>query len=175
MNRLWVRWVSQSGEALAPTQELPSSDFNNAEAVFWSPPAPAWTKAVIQLSLNNFDWIDARDNSKGYSFNFYASPHIIKLGPSFGPVKDTLDPDLTIEGSDFVCPDTGCKNLQVRFGAADKAIYMPGTLFNSNTIKCKIPKHTKPDVLKVELTLNGDDYTNDSKTYGYYDPYVIDV
>jgi hypothetical protein len=52
---------------------------------------------------------------------------------------------------------------------------MPGTLVNSNTIKCKIPKYTKPDVLRVELTLNGDDYTNDNKTYGYYDPYVIDV
>jgi hypothetical protein len=52
---------------------------------------------------------------------------------------------------------------------------MPGTLVNSNTIKCKIPKYTKPDVLRVELTLNGDDYTNDNRTYGYYDPYVIDV
>jgi len=38
-----------------------------------------------------------------------------------------------------------------------------------------VPKYTKPDVLKVELTLNGHDYTNDKKDYGYYDPYVIDV
>lgn len=52
---------------------------------------------------------------------------------------------------------------------------MPATVVDSKTIKCKIPKNTKPDVLKVEVTLNGDDFTNDNKTYGYYDPYVIDV
>lgn len=52
---------------------------------------------------------------------------------------------------------------------------MQGTLINSSTIKCKIPKYTKPDVLKVEISLDGNDYTNDNKTYGFYDPYVIDV
>ena len=33
----------------------------------------------------------------------------------------------------------------------------------------------KPDVLRVEITFNGIDYTSDNKTYGYYDPYLIDV
>jgi len=97
------------------------------------------------------------------------------LSPAFGPVKDTLDPDLTIEGVDFKCPEKGCRQVQVRFGDGANAIYMPGLHVNEKTIKCKIPKYTKPDVLRVELTLNGDDYTNDNKTYGYYDPYVIDA
>lgn len=69
----------------------------------------------------------------------------------------------------------GCKDLKVRFGDDDKSILMPATVVDSKTIKCKIPKNTKPDVLKVEVTLNGDDFTNDNKTYGYYDPYIIDV
>jgi hypothetical protein len=30
-------------------------------------------------------------------------------------------------------------------------------------------------VLKVELTLNGLDYTADQKTYGYFDPYVVNA
>lgn len=38
-----------------------------------------------------------------------------------------------------------------------------------------VPKYTKPDVLPVEVTLNGHDYTNDNNTYGFFDPYVIDV
>ena len=38
-----------------------------------------------------------------------------------------------------------------------------------------IPKYTKPDVLRVELTLNGIDYTADKKTYGYFDPYVLNA
>ena len=30
-------------------------------------------------------------------------------------------------------------------------------------------------MLRVELTLNGQDYTDDKKTYGYFDPYVLDA
>ncbi len=36
-----------------------------------------------------------------------------------------------------------------------------------------MPKYTKPEVLTVELTVNGKDWTNDMLTYGYFDPYVI--
>lgn len=46
---------------------------------------------------------------------------------------------------------------------------------NETFVKCKIPKYTKPDVLRVELTLNGKDFTNDGKTYGYFDPYVLNA
>jgi hypothetical protein len=38
-----------------------------------------------------------------------------------------------------------------------------------------VPKYTKPDVLPVEITFNGQDYTNDNKTYGFFDPYILDV
>jgi hypothetical protein len=38
-----------------------------------------------------------------------------------------------------------------------------------------IPKYTKPDVLRVEVTMNGMDYTSDYKTYGYFDPYVLNA
>lgn len=30
-------------------------------------------------------------------------------------------------------------------------------------------------MLRVELTVNGQDYTNDKKTYGYFDPYVLNA
>jgi hypothetical protein len=46
---------------------------------------------------------------------------------------------------------------------------------SSNTIIAKIPKYTTPDVLKVEVSMNGLDFTNDNKTYGYFDPYLIDA
>ena len=52
---------------------------------------------------------------------------------------------------------------------------MKATLTNDTFVRCKIPKYTKPDVLKVELTLNNKDYTNDGRTYGYYDPYVLNA
>jgi hypothetical protein len=50
-----------------------------------------------------------------------------------------------------------------------------GEWISNTVIKCKIPKYTKPDVLRVEITLNGEDFTHDGKTYGYFDPYVLDA
>jgi restriction endonuclease S subunit len=38
-----------------------------------------------------------------------------------------------------------------------------------------VPEYTKPDVLNVEVTNNGESYTNDNKTYGFFDPFVIDA
>ena len=46
---------------------------------------------------------------------------------------------------------------------------------NDTNVRVKIPKYTKPDVLRVELTVNGQDYTNDQKNYGYFDPYVLNA
>lgn len=37
----------------------------------------------------------------------------------------------------------------------------------------KVPKYTKPDVLRIEITVNNKDWSNDGKTYGYYDPFVL--
>lgn len=44
---------------------------------------------------------------------------------------------------------------------------------NDNHIRVKVPKYTKPDVLRVEITVNGKDWTNDGKSYGYFDPYIL--
>ncbi len=38
-----------------------------------------------------------------------------------------------------------------------------------------VPKYTKPDVLKVEVSFNGQDFTNDKLTYGFFDPFVLSV
>ena len=39
----------------------------------------------------------------------------------------------------------------------------------------EIPKYTKPDILQVDISMNGKDYTNDHVTYGFYDAFVLDV
>lgn len=46
---------------------------------------------------------------------------------------------------------------------------------NNTFVRCKIPKYTKPDELTVELTLNDEDYTNDGRKYGFFDPYVLNA
>lgn len=47
-------------------------------------------------------------------------------------------------------------------------------LANGN-IQCEVPDYTKPDVLRVEVTFNGQDYTNDHQTFGYFDPFILDI
>jgi len=61
----------------------------------------------------------------------------------------------------------------VRFGEPGTAIYQKGVWVSNSHIKVKIPKYSKPEVLRVEVTVNGKDWSNDGKTYGYFDPYVL--
>jgi hypothetical protein len=61
----------------------------------------------------------------------------------------------------------------VRFGEPGTAIYQKGIWVSNSHIRVKIPKYSKPEVLRVEVTVNGKDWSNDGKNYGYFDPYVI--
>lgn len=78
-------------------------------------------------------------------------------------MKAKNDEYMEIEGINFKCPESNCNDLMVRFGEPNQGIYVKGTWLNETFVKCRIPKYTKPDVLRVELTLNGKDYTGDGK------------
>jgi len=58
-NRLWVRFVDpSSGEELAPAKEVYADELTEDSAVWRTPALPAGTKALMQLSPNDQDWID---------------------------------------------------------------------------------------------------------------------
>lgn len=81
---------------------------------------------------------------------------------------------MSITGSGFVCDTPPCSSVTVRFGTIpDNAIYVQGTIESEGLITCEIPMFTKPDVLPVEVSLNGFDYSRSNHTFGYFDPYVI--
>lgn len=63
----------------------------------------------------------------------------------------------------------------MRFGEEGKAIYVKGNMLANGNIQCEVPDYTKPDVLAVEVTFNGQDYTNDHQTFGFFDPYILDI
>jgi hypothetical protein len=90
-------------------------------------------------------------------------------------VKSEDDQVITITGQYFACPDSDCKDLYVRFGDPDSGIFVKANKTGDNEVQCKVPKYTKPDVLPVEVTFNGEDYTHDNFTYGFFDPYILDV
>lgn len=61
----------------------------------------------------------------------------------------------------------------MRFGEGLTSIYVTGELIDRQHIRVHVPKYTKPDVLYVEISTNGEDFTNDKATYGYFDPFVV--
>jgi hypothetical protein len=52
--------------------------------------------------------------------------------------------------------------MWVRFGDGDNAIFVKGERISDEKVRAKVPKYTKPDVLNVEITFNGQDYTHDN-------------
>ena len=67
--------------------------------------------------MNEQDWISVPAATDTYSFTYFDPPHITKLSPSFGPVKDKHNKTMEIEGINFFCPKDSCKQyLMVRFG-----------------------------------------------------------
>ena len=52
---------------------------------------------------------------------------------------------------------------------------MPGKLLSDSQIKVAIPKYTKPDVLPVSISFNGQDFSTEPLTYGFFDPYLLSV
>ena len=177
-NYLWARYLNVDDESqiIAGPFLIEEQDYNNELVSLTTPPQPAGTKAVIQISLNSENWISVRAPHSKVSFTYYDSPHVERLDPSFGPVKNKGDLPLIIHGSNFRCDNPPCNDVKVRFGTVpDNVIYVDGKLNSDGTISCKIPMYTKPDVLPVEVSINGIDYSKDNKTFGFFDPYVIDV
>jgi hypothetical protein len=137
---------------------------------------PAAQDALLQISLNNQDWHDVKDPAADSSYGYYTAPHVTSLEPSFGHVKATMDAPIQVSGSGFECFDDECSDLQCRFGnKPSQYIYVQAELVNGGLVQCMAPEYTKPDVLKVEVTVNGESFTNDNQTYGYFDPFVLDA
>jgi hypothetical protein len=120
--------------------------------------------------------VDIKDPSQETSFTFYQSPHVTSLNPSFGHVKATKDAIVEVTGSGFECFDDDCSELICRFGNhPDQYLYVKGELGDAGLVRCKVPEYTKPDVLELEITINGESYTSDNHTYGFFDPFVLDA
>jgi len=63
--------------------------------------------------------------------------------------------------------------LHVRFGSEQNGTIVKGHLLSSTQIKIETPAYTQPDVLSLEISFNGKDFTNSNLTYGYFDPFII--
>jgi hypothetical protein len=132
---MWVRFVDPDTlEPLANETMVNPDDLSDDQAIWYTPAVPPGTKALLQTSLNGQDWHNAPLPKKTHSYVYYESPHIIKLYPTFGKVKDKNDVMMKIEGTGFKCPDTNCSDLVVRFGDASSPIYTKGYWLNESFV-----------------------------------------
>ena len=106
---------------------------------------------------------------------YYNAPIVEAITPQYGPVKSPNNNKSIITGKNFECPKDDCSNVMVRFGDREFGTIQPGKVLSPTQIEVYIPKYTKPDILPVEISMNGKDFTNDKVSYGFYDAFVIDV
>jgi hypothetical protein len=48
-------------------------------------------------------------------------------------------------------------------------------MLSTGVIQCTIPKYPAPETLSVDVSFNGQDFTNDGVKYGFMDPFILDV
>jgi len=89
--------------------------------------------------------------------------------------KNPKDLNLTIIGENFDCPAGDCSKIKVRMTnyKGDK-IYQDGQKVGNNIVTT-IPKYPSPETLKVDVSMNGHDFTNHNVSYGFMDPYVLQI
>eukprot|EP00824_Muranothrix_gubernata_P008912 TRINITY_DN2148_c0_g1_i1.p1 TRINITY_DN2148_c0_g1~~TRINITY_DN2148_c0_g1_i1.p1 ORF type:complete len:1639 (+),score=352.12 TRINITY_DN2148_c0_g1_i1:139-5055(+) len=145
------------------------------EVHFITPPGKPDSNHIFEISYNKQNYLKVIPKGKTHSYTYYLAPEIESISPPYGPVKADRDIILKIKGKNFKCPKGDCTKIKVRFGVGEDAIYVTGTRVSDTEIQCKVPKYSKPEVMKVDLTLNDLDYTDSGATYGYFDPYVKKV
>lgn len=52
---------------------------------------------------------------------------------------------------------------------------MQAEILSNGSLKCLAPPYTSPEILTVDVTFNGIEYTNDKVKFGYLDPYILTV
>jgi hypothetical protein len=171
---IWSRFRNANTDSLIGDTSL-ATDVSEEEMSWRTPTALTDSKAIFELSFNNLDWQQVLAPGQNYSYQYYNAPKITAVSPQYGQVKSPNKEFIDISGKNFQCMEPECKDLFVRFGEGVNSIYVKAERISDEKIRAPVPKYSKPDVLTVEATFNGADYTHDNQTYGFFDPYVFDV
>jgi hypothetical protein len=93
---IWVRFNSTDTGSLYGTSKAYDVGINQIS--IQTPPGDVDSRAVLSISKNNVDFVVIRGVGKTELddyFTYYEAPHVIRLDPSYGPVK-MADRDVTI-------------------------------------------------------------------------------
>jgi len=107
---------------------------------------------------------------------FYNGPRVTEVNPTYGVTKNPKGLTLEVKGQNFECPNKDCGRIKVRFtNAKGDEIYSDGKLSESLSVITLIPKYPAPETLDVDVSFNGQDFTNDKVKFGFSDPYILDI
>lgn len=126
-NNLYVRYASLEAPHGPLVEDQPVTKYTNEQIFLSSPSQPPGTKSLIQISFNKQNWLTVKSPKLDYSFTWYDTPHVTKVTPPFGPVKNPKPLMVTVSGTNFICPDTKCEFIKCRFGEPpNMAVYVEG-------------------------------------------------
>ena len=122
------------------------------------------TKYPVKVSLNGEDFVET-----GNTFHYYKNSKISKIHPTSGPIAGGTT--VYLQGEEF--SDMSTQNeFQCKFQPLNKDIppkYTPARYFNKTTVMCASPSgFGNVDVVDVDVTFNGVDYTNSKNQFTYY-------
>jgi hypothetical protein len=121
-------------------------------------------KYPIKIALNDEDFIDT-----GKFFHYYKNSQIIDIHPTSGP--NTGGTTIRLKGEHF--SDLSNPNeFLCKFEPLNKDVppkYISARYFNQTSILCASPGgFGNVDVVKVDVSFNGIDYTNSNNQFRYY-------
>jgi len=106
----------------------------------------------------------------------YPGPHVTHVAPQYGVTKNPKGTVLDISGENFKCPGDDCSKIGVRFtNYKGDQIFVKGHMSTSGTIQCTEPEYPSPETLSVDVSFNGNDWSNDHVNFSYIDPFVLGV
>jgi hypothetical protein len=126
--------------------------------------------AKLQVSPNGQDWQDLNQ-----TIQVYKGPFIQEIWPTYVVTRNPQNKSLIVSGYNFNC-EHNCNRARCKFtNKARDEIMMPAQVLRNGSLSCQIPPYTSPEVLTVDISFNGQEYTNDNFEFGYLDPYILDV
>jgi len=171
---IWIRMREYEGKGKI-TVPKEADKIDNENIWFTTPPGIPNSHHIFEISLNKEDYFPVIPATEKYSYTYYNSPRVTALYPAFAPIGCENPIVLFIKGNNFNCPNNDCSMIKVRFGTGDEAIEVSGTYISSTEIHCIVPKSNRPDVVRVEISLDGEYFTSDKREFGYYEAYTWKV
>jgi hypothetical protein len=125
----------------------------------------------VQISYNKQDYQTVKDKF----FQYYILPNVTDINPKYGPLKTSDYQKIEVSLDNYYCTEN-CNEILCRFKSKNNIYQEKGEYTEPNKVNCTVPKVNIPESFNVEVSFNnGEDFTNNGKTYTFYDPYVIKV